>query len=373
MATFSMSPDLYFVLENIGTSSALFSFSSKTASIFRVQLKSANGDRLEQATSETNFVGRLRVEDLVPGLEYTATGFAGEQQMFALDFRTLELPEGKPRARLAVVSDPHISLGRENRRGRLFRESAWLLRETLEGLSDEDYDAILIPGDVTDQGRAREVDEVARLLPLFQGEVFLVPGDHDTGEESEGAGSYAFAEKLYERGANFATFWKGLRVIGLDTSSGRLDKRQLALLGKVLSDEKAPPTIMISHHNLLKSSLKSEKSSAIENHDESSDLLLSSKAPWVAYSGHINIPFRTQTARGWQINCPQIVHYPAGYLAVEVYDECLLQQFVPIQSEILRNYSLRMLAEDRSATFDPWYRYGSLSARSFVLRWEDLK
>lgn len=367
----NLNPDSYFVLENTGTTSALFAFGANRASIFRVQVSSANGDIYEASTGEYNFVGRLLVNDLTPGLQYYVTGYAGSEKLSSFRFRTLESPEGEPYARFAVVADPHISIDRENRRGRLFIESRWLLAETLEYLSNNGCEAVIIPGDVTDRGYAHETDEVQRLLSSFKGEIFLVPGDHDTGKEVVDPQSNLFVHKLCKQGMPFSVIWKGLRVVGLDTASENLDEQQLTVLKDALAEEEQ--VIIVSHYNLVQGTFLSEKTARVANYQKTTELLLASKTPWVIYSGHVNIPLTFETSRGWQINTPQILQYPCGFLTVEVYKDGLLHQFVPIKSEILRNYSIRMLGIERSPSFRPGYRYGSLSGRSFFLSWRGIR
>jgi len=371
MASYHLNPDSYFILENIGSTSALFSFGVLKASIFRVVVSSEHGDKLEVSTGEYNFIARLLVKGLSPEVNYTAVGYAGSQELSSTSFCTLGTPDGKALARFAVVADTHISIDRENRRGRLFAESSSLLRETSEVISNEGCEAVIIPGDVTDRGDKKEAAEAERLLSFFNGEVFIVPGDHDTGKEVENPEDRHFVNRLWSRAVPFSVQWKGLRVVGIDTSSGRLDEGQLLLLKEALLGK--DPVIIASHYNLLNGSISSEKESVIENSEVASKLLFSSNSPWVIYTGHINIPSRLDTARGWQINSPQVVHYPSGFFTVDVYREGLLHQFVPIKSEILRNYSLRMLGQDSSPFFKPGYRYGSLSGRSFFLSWESCR
>jgi predicted phosphodiesterase len=366
-----LNPDSYFVLENTGTTSALFTFGSKRASIFRVQVNSAYGDIYEASTGEYNFVGRLLVDNLEPGVQYQAIGYADSEELSSCSFCTLKLPQGEPYARFAVIGDPHISIDRENRRGRLFTESRWLFAETLEQLSNEGFEAVIIPGDVTDRGYAHETDEGQRLLSAFKGEVFLVPGDHDTGREVVDPQNNLFINKLCKQGLPFSVGWKGLRIVGLDTASENLDKQQLAILKEALAGKE--PVIIVSHYNLVQGTFISEKTARVANDQETTELLLASKTPWVIYSGHVNIPLTLETSKGWQINTPQILQYPCGFLTVEVYKDGLLHQFVPIKSESLRNYSMRMLGVERSPSFRPGYRYGSLSGRSFFLSWRGIR
>lgn len=370
MASSYLDPDCYFILENTGTTSALFSFGVQKASIFRVRI-SSHEEELDLSTGEYNFIGRLLVEGLKPDMDYKAMGYAGSKKLSSINFRTLSTPVGKVIARFAVVADTHISIDRENRRGRLFTESSWLLRETLEVIDNENCEAIIMPGDVTDRADSKEVNKAESLLSSYNGKMFIVPGDHDMGKEAKNEEANIFINKLCSRGLPFSLTWNGLKVLGIDTSSGRLDEEQLILLREALSGK--DPVIIVSHYNLLKGSMDSEKEAVIDNFKEAYGLFLSSNAPWVIYSGHVNIPFRMKMPNGWQINTPQVVQYPCGFLIVDIYREGLFHQFVPIKSEILRDYSLKMLGQDSSPFFKPGYRYGNLDGRSFFLSWKSCR
>ena len=98
-------------------------------------------------------------------------------------------------------------------------------------------------------------------------------------------------------------------------------------------------------------------------------MLDSARSPWIVYCGHKNVPVRLSLGRGVQVNGAQPLQYPAGYLTVEAYRGALVHRFEPIESEALRNYSLRMLERGGSPAFRPRYRYGSLDGRSFVFRY----
>jgi hypothetical protein len=359
--------DDYFVLENTGVREALFAFGTRETSVFRLSVENHDGWSGEWCTEEHNFCGRLRATGLKAGSFYTARGYTGDREIAALNFRTLAGLAGSPILRFAVIADPHLSLDRENRRGRMFQESSCLLQEIVELAQSEAVDALMLPGDLTDAGKPEEFRKVMEILSAFSGFLFTIPGDHDSGCKSHSlkdtpGGDWLSAVPYVKQLGN-------LRVLGLDTSPGILGKPQMELLEQTLADPGR--LIILSHHNLIPNSHIRDKDAVVDDHQYVRDLLMESRTCWVAYCGHKNVPWMLRAGRGVQINVPQPVHYPAGFLSVAVYKDALIHQFVPIRSEILRDYSLRMLSCDGSPFFDPEYRYGSLEARSSILSWEE--
>jgi 3',5'-cyclic AMP phosphodiesterase CpdA len=372
MEPFIASGDSYFVLENVGVHSALFAFGAPKASVFHIRVISKTGEEIQVSTTEYNFFGRIQVDGLEQGSEYTAQCLIDSSLRSSLAFKTLELQSSGTCSRFAVIADPHISVDRENRRGRLFTESRSLLRETLEELVDKQYGAVFILGDITDSGSVAEVEESIKILSSFPERIFLIPGDHDCGDKRSIPQTSALVSRLLPDELPFMRTWNGswgtFNVLGLDTSSGTLSDDQLAILKVCLS--KREFLIILSHHNLIKNADLLDEDSCIKNHREAGEILLSAKASWIIYCGHKNVPRKLNLSNGCQLNVCQLSHYPAGFQSVEVHGGNLLHQFVPIKSEALRNYSLRMLSQDWSPSFDPKYRYGSLEARSFVLNFK---
>ena len=392
-----INPNTYFITENVSPSSVLFSFAAPRASIFHIRTTSASGRISNASTKELNIVGRLEIGDLEEGLMHTAectietpsthstevpTTLAhsgGDQHRppqecfsvgpYSVTFKTLDRPTGRPMIHLAVVGDPHISVNRTNRRGRLFVESKLLLQDIAEKLESEQCDVLLIPGDLTDRGSSDELKEAMKSLSGFSGRKYVIPGDHDCGDkQSKKPGSFRLSE-LAPEGLPFFASLGPFGVLGLDTSSGRLERGQMQELARRLAEENF--LLILSHYNLIENPEIIDEDACIENHKETQDLLGRSRARWIIYSGHKNIPVRLNLPRGCQVNASQPNQYPAGYMTIQVYEDTVVHQFVPIRSEALRNYSMRMLAEDKSPSFHPIYRYGKLYARSFSYSWKD--
>jgi len=345
----------------------LFAFGTGEASIFRLSLENQDGWTAEWGTDEPNFCGRLKATGLEAGSFYTARGYAGDREIAALNFETLANLPGSSLLRFAVIADPHLSLDRENRRGRLFQESSCLLQEIVEWAHSEAIDALFFPGDLTDAGKPEELRKLSEILSAFSKLVFTIPGDHDRGSKRHSLKDGLDNDWL--SAVPFIEQWGSIRVLGLDTSSGILGKVQRELLGQALAGPGR--LIILSHHDLIPNPHIRDKDAVVADHEGLQELFSEAKACWVAYCGHKNVPWMLRAGRGAQINVPQPVHYPAGILSVAVFKEALVHEFVPIRSEILRDYSLRMLSRDGSPSFDPVYRYGSVEARSSILYWDE--
>ena len=107
---------------NVTENSALFSYELERAG-FAV----LNIDGIEYKSVEATGTGRFAVSGLEPGKAYHA-----DLSGVGLDFTTLPEPEGEELGRFALISDPHVSLKDENRKGRFFVESGAIMREVLE-------------------------------------------------------------------------------------------------------------------------------------------------------------------------------------------------------------------------------------------------
>ncbi len=355
----------YFVVENVGARQALFAFGSHEAAVYRLRVEGRYGWSAEWSTKERNFCGRLEAVGLEADSPCTARAYAGDREIAALSFRTLAEVPGSPLLRFAVVADPHVSVDRENRRGRMFQESSCVLREVVDWARSQAMEALLIPGDLTDAGKPEEMGEASGILSAFPGGVFAIPGDHDRGGKRHPPGGGS----PWPYNAPFLERWRNMQILGLDTSSGALGGAQRALLAQAL--ESPERLIILSHHDLVLNPAIRDGDAAVEDHEQIRDLLFQAQKSWVAWCGHKNVPLLLRAGRGAQINAPQTTHYPAGFLSVSVFERALVQQFVPIRSEILRSYSLRMLGCDESPSFEPAYRCGSLEARCAILPWEE--
>ena len=111
---------------NVTESSVLFSYELENAGFAVLSVEGT-----EYKSVEATGTGRFEITGLEPLHAYHA-----ELSGVSLDFTTLPAPEGKELGRFALISDPHVSLKDENRKGRFFIESAAIMREALENAAD---------------------------------------------------------------------------------------------------------------------------------------------------------------------------------------------------------------------------------------------
>jgi len=288
---------------------------------------------------ERERIGRVFLDNLNPGTEYTLTFSASADELATCSARTLPRPRGKKRAEFAIIADPHVTNYRENRRGRLFMESEAILRHIVAVLNRESVDFVLMPGDITDRGLAEECALARNILDEINCPVFLVGGDHDTQRKRchfrSQFGSGLWTEKRF-----------GLTLIGCEGTCRRGDPLDYHLgrkgvdhiLRAVASAE--GPVILISHRQFVPDDYIMDPDRAYaDNHRFLEHLLSALPAGTMAYVGHKNVPALYRRGNLTQLNCPQPVQYPCGFLRVRWYENGMYHNFEPIFSEILNDSS----------------------------------
>ncbi len=147
---------------------------------------------------------------------------------------------------LAHVSDLHLGRDRETDAA-----NARLVRALIE----EDVDAVLVTGDVTDRGRRAELAAFERLFAPLRERVLVVPGNHDRLGEDAG--------QAFMGGKRVRTETRpGLHVVRLDSTASH-NRTLLACHGALSTDDvaavdsavnAAPPGAFVAvmlHHHLL--------------------------------------------------------------------------------------------------------------------------
>lgn len=153
---------------------------------------------------------------------------------------------------IAQLSDPHI-----RPHGVLYQgvaPSNAMFEQAIENVLNLDVrpDAIVLTGDLTDDGAPEAYAEARRLIENVGIEVLAIPGNHDDRE----CFRLAFARDGY-LSPDGALHWfvdRGpLRLIGLDTCAqrkhhGELSAHSLEWLGAVLDDDSTRPALIFMHH-----------------------------------------------------------------------------------------------------------------------------
>lgn len=153
---------------------------------------------------------------------------------------------------LAHLSDAHV-----RPEGQLYQgvaDSNAMFAGALAALHrlDRRPDAILLSGDLVDEGDPAEYAMVRRLLAGCDIPLLLMPGNHDERE----AFRSAFADHAYlpaEGRLHWCVEDFPVRIIALDTCPpdrhhGALDPDSLAWLEKTLAADRVRPTIVAMHH-----------------------------------------------------------------------------------------------------------------------------
>lgn len=340
---------------NVTENSALFSYELEGAG-FAV----LNMDGVEYKSVEATGTGRFAISGLEPGKAYHA-----DLSGVALDFTTLPEPEGEELGRFALISDPHVSLKDENRKGRFFVESGAIMREVLEKAAELGAEFAVIPGDITNMGTEDEYAFCKKLLDKAPLPLKLIPGNHDYPERGfwkECFGETRFSFKKY-----------GFTWIGVDTSKAMLQPEDAAEIKRAL--ECGEKIIVCTHyHFLAPPRITHNANVGIRNAEEYKELfeLMQQKGARI-YAGHQNICSNALFGSIRQLNLPQPPQFPCEWLLVRVFANGFYHQAIPIDSEVMRQWSRR--SGNAAAEFyneRQWrgeYRLQSFDQSNFI--WED--
>ena len=153
---------------------------------------------------------------------------------------------------IAQITDPHIVANARLCLNQI--DTASFLRTAVETIRDlpTPPDAVLVTGDLVNDGRANQYEHLRILLAPLPMPVLLMPGNHDDRS--------ALREAFPHHGelgtgdtCDFVQTVAALRLIGLDTSvegeaGGDLSDRQLEWFDRTLSAAPGAPTLVAMHH-----------------------------------------------------------------------------------------------------------------------------
>jgi len=114
-------------------------------------------------------------------------------------------------------------------------------------------DAVLVTGDVVNNGTPDEYETAHQVLRRLPMPVYAVPGNHDDRENfRQGLRSFP-GVVAHPRFVQYAVEDYPLRLIGLDThipqsSAGELCEERLSWFEKTLATERGKPTLVFMHH-----------------------------------------------------------------------------------------------------------------------------
>jgi 3',5'-cyclic AMP phosphodiesterase CpdA len=158
--------------------------------------------------------------------------------------------------RIIVASDIHLTPATA-----AGREAASVFGQAWSALSPAlaEADALLLLGDLTDDGDASAYARIAEAVQPLPGVVLAVPGNHDEPAGLEAALAASGGDRVAERVHRAATA-AGCHLLALDTSepgraSGVLSGACLAWLDEKLARAGGAPVVIGMHHSALRTGL----------------------------------------------------------------------------------------------------------------------
>jgi hypothetical protein len=281
----------------------------------------------------SGLIGRCEMGGLAPDTEHRVRiAWRGGAQECAL--RTLPAPEGELLMAYAALADPHISLASHNKKGRLLVASRSILREIVEDCNARELDAVLLAGDLTDHGEREEYEAASAILAELACPLFAAPGDHDF----KGSGATEWTARF--GACPNRRVLGGAIIFTLNTAGQEFGEENLAFLEAHWHDGSGP-RIICSHLQLFPDDyIRTPKQKCVRDfaaRRHPLEELFRESA--LVYVGHQNVPSTARLARALQVNVPQPVQYPCGWLLVERYANGFYHRFMPIRSEELRQRS----------------------------------
>jgi predicted phosphodiesterase len=317
--------------------SALLSYSTKSLSFIKVKLSDDKGNTHSWESIEANNIGRIELNGLTPDCSYSGE-FETSEGSIPIKIKTLPAPQGEIIGSYAIVADPHISCKTENRKGRFMLESAMILRDVVGLCNSLKPDCVLIPGDITNDGTEDEFAIAAEILKGLKMPCIATPGNHDY---HYGEQSIKYWEKYFgtECGVHDTP---SAKVIALNTATSHLLPEEVHSLCSLLEKDSSEPMIIISHYQLFDNEdiCRGKSKKVVRNIDEQEHLLdLIKGKQLLIYAGHQNVCSVKAVGKSFQINAPQPVQHPCGFIYVSRYANGFYHKFIPISSEILRQWS----------------------------------
>ena len=327
-----------FEIQTISEDAVIGAFTLREPAFVRAVARSS-GDEIVYESIERERIGRIFLEDLKPDTDYAVTFSAEGNELATTRVRTLPRPQGPKLAEFVVMADPHLTTCRETRRGRLFFEAEASVRHAIAQINQQNVDFVLMPGDITNQGRADECVLARRVLDELQSPLLLVGGDHDTQLH------YPYFRENFGAGL-WAQDMAGFTFIGCEgicydgkSSDYRLGEEGINHILRALESTDRP-VILISHRELIPDDYIPEDNRLYSDYELFAQRVLS-RLPvgTLAYIGHKNLPVMCRAGNLTQLNCPQLVQYPCGILRVRCYENGMYHSFEPMFSEILNDFS----------------------------------
>ncbi|SKA30671.1 metallophosphoesterase [Consotaella salsifontis] len=187
---------------------------------------------------------------------------------------------------VAQISDIHAAPGNGNI-SRLDRALSWL--------GDVALDALVVSGDLIDEGWTDGYREISARFDTLCCPVLLLPGNSDDGDAMRGVFARRFGSVECANAMHFAADLSDLLLVGVDatlsaTSGGDVSPH-LGWLEDVLTDSAPRASLVFSHHHLFPSGIAPLDESMAQGAEALRDLLRQCSCKPLAIScGHVHRP-----------------------------------------------------------------------------------
>lgn len=223
---------------------------------------------------------------------------------------------------LAQITDLHVSFDPAFLDGRVAPREA--LRRAVAALAalDPRPDAVLLTGDLAENGRADEYAFILHALSQLDLPVFAVPGNHDSSPAMRaGLGRFMCASETSHSCYVVDEF--PLSLVGLDTTvagkaCGALDAARLEWLEEALGQRAGRPVLVFMHHPPFDTGIRTmDACGLLEGRERLAELIAWHGGVVGVVCGHVHRSIHTSIAGVPTVVAPSVAHQIAPDLGVD--------------------------------------------------------
>ncbi|MDO9598575.1 MAG: metallophosphoesterase [Azoarcus sp.] len=214
---------------------------------------------------------------------------------------------------IAQITDLHVSFDPAFLDGRVAPLEAVLRAVAVLAALDPRPDAVLLTGDLAENGSAEEYAFIRHALGELDLPVFAVPGNHDSSPAMRtGLGSFMRASEASH--ACYVVDDFPLSLVGLDTSvagkaHGALDPARLEWLEKVLGQRAGRPVFMFMHHPPFDTGIRTmDACGLLEGRERLAELIAWHGGVVGVVCGHVHRSIHTSVAGVPTVVAPSCAH-----------------------------------------------------------------
>lgn len=229
--------------------------------------------------------------------------------------------EKKPPVRILFLCDLHVSPD---------TPSEDRLRRAVRKINATDADAVIVAGDLTNEGSDEELRCVKSILDLIELPTYVIPGNHEDNWSQSACRTF---DALWGRD-RFAFEVRGTLFAGINCGpymkmgDGHVKHEDLAWLDSLLMSNKGKRVVSVNHYPLTED---------IDDWEDYADVLLRHRTA-VHLCGHYHTfrRYRTDGIDGLMnrsLNMPSAKYGDEGYTLIELTADSLRQWNIPLEGE----------------------------------------